>query len=336
MSAPKILLAHGGGGELTDELLAETILPRLAETGPLALDDSARLPALEGEMAFTTDAYVVSPLFFPGGDIGRLAVCGTVNDLAVAGAEPLWLSVALVLEEGFAFEALERVLDSMADAAREARVRLVTGDTKVVPRGLADGLYVVTAGVGRMRPGVELSLARVREGDEVLVSGPVGDHGVAVLLARPDAPISSPDIESDAAPLGDLAAALLAAVPGTRFLRDATRGGLAGVLSDLARGTGLGVRVEESRIPVRRRVREATEILGLDPLVIANEGKLVAVVPAGEGEAALAALRGSVRGQKAALIGRICPGPARCELETEYGGRRVLAKPYGEELPRIC
>jgi len=333
----QIVLAHGGGGQLTDELLDTIIRPRFGNTTLDAMGDSALLEIGAGRVAFTTDTYVVRPLEFPGGDIGRLAVCGTVNDLAVSGAEPRWLSLALILEEGVAIATLERVLDSARGAAEEAGVQIVTGDTKVVARGQADGVYINTAGVGVVRAGVDLAPEHARPGDAVLLSGTIADHGMAVMLQRQDTAGVRSNLASDVAPINGLARALMDAAPGVRFMRDPTRGGLAGVLADLAERSGRRVSVDETAIPMRRETLYAAEMLGIDPLDVANEGKLVAVVPPGEARSALDAVRAHERGREAAIIGHVGEeADGLCELVTDVGGRRVLLKPYGEELPRIC
>ncbi|MCU0727402.1 MAG: hydrogenase expression/formation protein HypE [Planctomycetes bacterium] len=335
-SRDRILLAHGGGGQLMDELLREVVLPRLGNRWLDDLGDAALLPRPAGEIAFTTDGFVVQPLFFPGGDIGRLAVCGTVNDLAVMGADPLWLSLGMVLEEGLLIETLARILDSAAAAAAEAGVAVVTGDTKVVAKGQADGLYLTTAGIGALRADRPRGVQEIRPGDALLLSGTVADHGLSVMLQRTPGVASA--LESDVAPLGGLVRALLEAVTGdVLFLRDPTRGGLAGVAADLAARTGLRLTLFEPAIPVRREVRYAADLLGLDPLSVANEGKVVAVVRPDAANRALAALRAHPFGRAASLAGRF--GAERdglCELETFSGGRRIVSKPYGEDLPRIC
>ncbi len=330
----RIVIAHGGGGELTDLLIREHIRPRfdLPE-----LDDAAILPEVSGRLAFTTDGYVVSPLEFPGGDIGRLAVCGTVNDLAVCGAEPRWLTLSLVLEEGLSLEVLDRMLDSARAAAEEAGVAIVAGDTKVVPRGQADGMYVNTAGVGVFRRDPLPGASAIVAGDVLLVSGTIADHGLAVMLSRTDQPRVRSSLKSDAAPLAGLIDGLLKAVPGVKFLRDPTRGGLAGVAADLATDTRLGLVLDESAIPVSPGTEWAAELLGLDPLTVANEGKVMAVVPKEAAEDALAAIRNHRYGTKAAIIGRFTDrDPGLCVLTTKAGGSRIVGKPYGEELPRIC
>ena len=335
----RITLSHGSGGKASYNLLEGLIAP--AFDSPL-LDgqgDSAVFSA-NGEggplLAFTTDSYVVSPLFFPGGDIGRLAVHGTINDLAVAGAEPLALSVGLILEEGLDIEVLRRVVASMADAAREAGVQIATGDTKVVERGKADGLYVNTSGVGRIRDGVALSPDRIRPGDRVLISGTVGDHGMAVMLAREALELEA-EIVRDSAALHDLCGAVLEAAPGTRALKDPTRGGVATSLNELALRAGVAIAVHEELVPVRPAVRGACEILGIDPLHIANEGKLLAIVDRADTDRALAAMRSHALGREAAVIGDVLAEPEGLVLlETGIGGSRVLDMLVGDPLPRIC
>lgn len=332
-----ILLAHGSGGLLTHELLREVFLSRFDNPLLAELGDAATLPPLPpGRLALTTDSYVVQPLFFPGSDIGRLAVCGTVNDLAVSGATPLYLTCGFILEEGLPLELLVRVVDSMAATAREAGVQIVTGDTKVVERGAADGLFINTAGVGVIPPGVELGPAHMQPGDAVLINGTVGDHGIAVMLAREGLNFHA-DLRSDCAPLNGLSAAVLEAAPGSvRCMRDATRGGLATVLCEWAE-SGMGLEIEERAVPVREEVRAACEFLGLDPFYAANEGKVVMVVAAAAAEAALAALRAQPLGRDAALIGRVTAEHAGCVvLRTPYGARRVVQMLTGAQLPRIC
>jgi hydrogenase expression/formation protein HypE len=332
----RISLAHGGGGQLTDELIASIILPRLGNAVLDELLDSAVLPAEPGRLAMTTDSYVVQPLVFPGGDIGRLAVSGTVNDLAMCGARPAALSLALILAEGLDCAMLETVLDSVAATAREANVRVVTGDTKVVGRGQADGLYITTSGFGWVPHGRQLHPKRVRAGDALLINGPIADHGLAVMLAR-EMPQVQSALRSDAAPLNGLIDRLLEAVPGVRFLRDATRSGLAGVAADLARETGRRIVLEEEAIPLRPETRHAAEMLGLEPLEVANEGKVVAVVAEAEVESALQVMRAHPLGAQACRIGYVTETlDGTCELHTRLGGRRIVQKPYGEQLPRIC
>ena len=338
-----ITLAHGGGGKAMKELIDDVFVRAFGRPGGAggALEDQARLDlaaiAARGDrLAFTTDAFVVDPLFFPGGDIGKLAVYGTVNDLAVGGAVPLALSCAMILEEGLELEVLRRVVASMAEAARAAEVAIVTGDTKVVQRGACDKLFVTTTGIGAIRAGVELGVARARPGDAILVNGWLGDHGAAILGARGDLALDSP-VESDCAPLHGLIGALLAAAPGTRAIRDATRGGAATVLNELAEASAVAITIDEPATPIRPAVRGMCELLGLDPLYLANEGTLVAVVPAAERDAALAALRAHPFGRAAAVIGEVAAGPAgRVTMRTVLGGQRIVDMLVGEQLPRIC
>jgi hydrogenase expression/formation protein HypE len=338
---PTVTLAHGGGGKAMKDLIDDVFVSAFATAGPQVLEDQARLDlagiAAHGDrLALTTDSFVVDPLFFPGGDIGKLAVFGTVNDLAVGGATPLYLSCAVVIEEGMKVEVLRRVALSMAEAARRAGVSIVTGDTKVVQRGACDKLFVTTTGVGVIRPGLDLGVDRVQSGDGILVNGLLGDHGAAILAARGDLALET-EILSDCAPLHELIAALLKAAPGTRCIRDATRGGLATVLNEIADASRLAIEIEEAATPLREEVRGFCEILGLDPLYLANEGKIVAAVPAGEVDAALAALRAHPLGHGAALIGRAVPGEAgRVTMLTVFGGRRIVDMLVGEQLPRIC
>lgn len=288
-------------------------------------------------MCLTTDAFVVQPLEFPGGDIGRLAVCGTVNDLAVMGATPKALSLALILEEGLPIDTLERIVASVASSAAEAGVVVATGDTKVVERRGGDGMTITTAGVGELADGAALNAADIRPGDAILINGGIAEHGLAVLSARKGLSFQT-DLRSDVAPLTGLVHALLAIGGGVKFLRDPTRGGLAGVLADLAEETKLTVEVDEQAVPLSAVVRHTAEMLGLDPLTVANEGKVVAVVAGEDAQAALAACRAHPLGRSAAIIGRF--GEASdwplVELVTRAGGRRVVQRPYGEELPRIC
>jgi len=333
-----ITLSHGSGGKATHQLLDAVILPALDPTADGVHD--AAVFALDGpgspRLALTTDSYVVSPLFFPGGDIGRLAVHGTINDLAMAGARPLGLSLGFILEEGLDIDILRRVIASIADAAAAADVRVITGDTKVVNRGKADGLFINTSGIGIVPDGLTLAPANVRPGDAVLLSGHLGDHGMAVMLAREALELES-TIESDTAPLHCLAAALIAAAPGTRTLKDPTRGGLATTLNEIAQASRTAIIVEEEAVPLRPEVRGACEILGIDPFHIANEGKLVAIVPVTEAAAALAALRTHPLGIDAAVIGTVDESPAgMVVVRTGIGGSRVLDMLVGDPLPRIC
>ena len=332
----RITLSHGSGGKATQTLIEAVFLEAFANPLLAPLEDGAILTALGGRLAFTTDSYVVSPLFFPGGDIGDLAVNGTVNDLAVSGARPLWLSAGFILEEGFPVADLERIVGSMAAAAERAGVQIVTGDTKVVQRGKADGCYVNTAGVGVIeRPG-ELGVATARPGDVVIVSGPVGEHGITIMLARGELDIES-EVTSDTAPLNGLVERLLDAAPGVRGLRDATRGGVATICNEVARAAGVAVVLEEEAVPVRPDVRGACELLGIDPLYVACEGRLVAVVDGDQVEAAMAALRSHPLGEGAAVIGRVRDDPPGLVLlKTSFGGTRIVDLLVGDPLPRIC
>ncbi|HOG47635.1 MAG TPA: hydrogenase expression/formation protein HypE [Anaerolineae bacterium] len=332
-----VLLAHGSGGRLSHDLVTRVFGAAYGNPILARMDDAATLPMPPGSrLAFTTDGFVVRPLFFPGGDIGRLAVCGTVNDLAMSGAQPLALSAALVIEEGFAIADLERIAASMALAAREAGVEIVTGDTKVVERGHADGCFVTTAGVGAIADGVDISGANARPGDVVLLNGPVGDHGMAIMSRREGLRFEAP-LASDAAPLNGLVKAMLEAGPGIRCLRDPTRGGLATTLNELAGQSQVTIIVEEARIPVRPAVRGLCELLGLDPLYVANEGKLVAIVAPEAAERVLAAMQAHALGRDSVAIGRVEAGRAgRVALRTTLGAHRVLDMMAGELLPRIC
>ena len=333
-----ITLSHGSGGKSSHALIEALILP--AFRNPL-LDGGADAAVFTSgasaeRIAFTTDSYVVSPLFFPGADIGKLAVHGTINDLAVSGARPLALSVGLILEEGLDMAILRRVVDSMAVAAAAAGVPIVTGDTKVVPRGKADQIFINTSGVGVVGSEVRLDVERVQPGDVVLLSGFIGDHGMAVMLAREALELDA-EIESDSAPLHGLVAALLAAAPDTRVIKDPTRGGVASTLNEIASRTRLAISINEESVPVRQAVRGACEILGLEPLHIANEGKLVAIVPREQAANALAALRGHAFGTDAAIIGEVIAQPeGMVLLRTGIGGSRVLDMLVGDPLPRIC
>ena len=333
----RITLAYGSGGKATRSLVEAVFLPAFANPLLSPLEDQAVLPAEGARLAFTTDSYVVSPLFFPGGDIGGLAVNGTVNDLAVSGARPRWLSAGFILEEGFPVADLERIVSSMAAAARAAGVQIVTGDTKVVERGKADGCYVNTAGVGVIEHSLELGASHARPGDRVLVSGTVGDHGVTVMLARGELELSA-DVSSDTAPLHELVAAVLAAAgPGVRCLRDPTRGGVATVLNEIARSSGVSIAVDERSVPVREAVTGACELLGIDPLYVACEGRLVAVVDPSVADAALDAMQAVDVGSAACSIGTVgSEQPGLVLLKTGFGGSRILDMLVGDPLPRIC
>jgi hydrogenase expression/formation protein HypE len=331
----RVTLAHGAGAGASARLFEERLFPSLANPALAERHDGALLSLGVERLAFTTDTFVVSPLEFPGGDIGSLAVHGTLNDLAMCGARPLALSCALVLEEGLPLATLERVIASLAAAARAAGVPVVTGDTKVVERGKGDGLYLNTAGVGAVPPGRLLAPRRVAAGDAILVSGPLGEHGAAVLSVREGLGFES-EIRSDSAWLGPLVESLLEAVPETRCLRDPTRGGLGAVLHEIAAARGLELELDEAALPIGEPVRAAGELLGIDPLFLASEGRLVAWVPAEAAERALAALRAHALGAGAARIGCVAPGRARVVVRTRAGARRLLPLPAGEPLPRIC
>jgi hydrogenase expression/formation protein HypE len=332
----RITMSHGAGGKATQTLIEAIFLDAFRNPLLEPLEDAARLQVNGTGVALTTDSYVVSPLFFPGGDIGDLAVNGTVNDLAVSGATPLSLSAAFILEEGFPIADLTRIVASMQAAAQRAGVSIVTGDTKVVERGKADGCYINTAGVGAVQRDVTLGVATARPGDAILVSGPIGDHGVTIMLARGELDIEA-DIESDTAPLNGLVADLLGQVAGVRALRDATRGGVATILNEIARAAGVGILVTEDEIPVRPVVRGASELLGIDPMYVACEGRLVAVVDGQEADRALGALRAHPLGEQAAIIGRVtAEPPGIVQLKTAFGGTRIVDMLVGDPLPRIC
>jgi len=336
----KILLAHGSGGRLTHDLVAKEFLPPWANAILGQLNDSAVFSlSRDGtgpRLAFTTDSYVVKPLFFKGGDIGRLAVCGTVNDLAMVGAEPLYLSASFVIEEGLPLRTMRAVVRSMREAATEAGVRIVTGDTKVVEGGAADELFVNTAGLGVVPPGVEIGGGRAQVGDAVILSGSIGDHGIAVLSQREGLEFESP-VASDVAPLNRLVAAMLATSPNVHVLRDPTRGGLATTLNEIAGQSGVAVHIEEGKIPLKEGVWAACEMLGFDPLHVANEGKLVAMVAPQDAQAVLAAMRAARYGEEAAIIGEVAADPAgKVLMKTNVGGTRIVHMLVGEMLPRIC
>ncbi|MEN9933594.1 MAG: Hydrogenase expression/formation protein HypE [Chloroflexota bacterium] len=334
---PHVTLAHGGGGRLSQMLIERMFLPAFANPALARQHDGATLEVGGAHLAFSTDSFVVSPLFFPGGDIGSLAVHGTVNDLAMCGAQPLALSAALVLEEGLPMDTLWRVVQSMQAAAAAAGVSVVTGDTKVVDRGKGDGIYITTAGIGLVPPGVEIGPERARPGDVVLLSGPIANHGIAIMSLREGLEFET-QITSDSAPLYGLVAALLDACgPAVRVLRDPTRGGVASALNEIAQASGTGVRLDETSIPVDEEVRGACEILGLDPLYVANEGKCIAIVAREAAEQALAVWRAHPLGERAAIVGEITADhPRKVFLRSRIGGSRVVDMLSGEQLPRIC
>ncbi len=343
-AADRVVLAHGGGGELMNRLIRDHVVAALGHEHLAPLDDGAVLPPQDGELVFTTDSYVVTPLEFPGGDIGRLAVAGTVNDLAVMGADPVALSLGLILEEGLAFQVLDRIMTSIARTAEEAGVWIVTGDTKVIERragggvGAADagGLFINTSGVGTRRRQLGLDVSRVAGGDAILVNGRIAEHGLTVMSVRNGIEFETA-LQSDAAPLNHLIRGVLDCGADVKFLRDATRGGVAGVLADISESRGLSIEIDEARLPMSATARHAAEMLGLDPLTTANEGVVVAIVAGSDAERVQAAMRANPRGGYAACVGRVTDRqPAVAELLTRVGGRRVVQRPYGEELPRIC
>jgi hydrogenase expression/formation protein HypE len=332
----RITMAHGAGGKATQTLVEALFLEAFRNPLLEPLEDQAVFAVNAGRMAVTTDSFVVSPLFFPGGDIGDLAVNGTVNDIAVSGARPLYLTAGFILEEGFPTADLRRIAQSMARAAEAAGVSIVTGDTKVVQRGKADGCFINTSGIGVIERPVELGASHVRPGDAILVSGPIGDHGVTIMLARGELDLVA-DLVSDTAPLHGLIDSVLSAVPGVRCMRDATRGGVATVLNEIAASAGVAVVVDESAVPVRKEVRGACEILGIDPLYAACEGRLVAFVAAEDAQATLRAMRSHTLGREAAIVGttRSDP-PGLVLLKTQFGGSRIADMLVGDPLPRIC
>ncbi|MBN1508944.1 MAG: hydrogenase expression/formation protein HypE [Sedimentisphaerales bacterium] len=333
----RILLAHGGGGRLSRQLIRDHILPAFRNETLSALTDAARLQLPSSDVCFTTDSYVVKPLFFRGGDIGKLAVCGTVNDLAVSGARPVALSLALIIEEGFELERLSRILQSAGDAAQHNRVAVVTGDTKTVEHGSADGLFINTAGIGVRLPDVSLGLDGVEVGDKILLSGTIGDHGMTIISQREGIAFESP-LESDCAGLADLTIPLFENVPGIRFMRDPTRGGLAATLNEIVEGSRRSVEIDERAIRVRPAVQAAADMLGFDVLSAANEGKFVAVVSPDAADRCLEICHEHPLGRDASIIGEIVPTRdiPLVELKTKIGGRRIVQMPYGRELPRIC
>lgn len=333
---PQIVLGHGSGGKLSAQLIEQVFLPAFSNPLLNKLDDQAVLQINGSRLAFTTDAFVVTPLFFPGGDIGKLAVNGTVNDLAMSGARPLYLSAAFILEEGLATEELVRVVESMRDAAAIANVQLVAGDTKVVNRGKGDKLFVSTTGIGIIEKPVNISADRAHPGDKVILSGYIGDHGMAILSQRENLEFEGV-IESDCAALHELVSDMLDVCPDIHCLRDATRGGVATVLNEIAARSHVGMLLNETDIPVRDTVRGACEILGLDPLYVANEGKLVAIVPSQNAEAVVSRMRENPLGQDALVIGEVMAEHAGMVLmRTEIGGTRIVDTLFGEQLPRIC
>lgn len=332
----QVLLGHGSGGRLSAELLSEVFLPAFSNEVLSRLEDQATLPFGQGRLAFTTDSYVVRPIFFPGGDIGKLAVNGTVNDLAVGGAKPLYLSASFIIEEGLPIAELKQVVDSMSEACRKAGVTLVTGDTKVVDRGKGDKLFITTSGIGVVPEGLSLSVAGARPGDQIIVSGTIGDHGIAIMSVREGIEFETV-LESDSAPLHELTRMMLEVAPSIRCMRDPTRGGVASALHEIAAASKVGVKLDQTGIPLRAEVKAACEMLGLDPLFVANEGKLIAIVPPQEADRLLAAMRKHPLARDAALIGEVVVDhPGVVTIKSSLGGQRVVTLLAGEQLPRIC
>jgi hydrogenase expression/formation protein HypE len=333
---PQIVMGHGGGGKLSQELVEHLFLPAFQNDALASLADGAALSIGGARLAFSTDSYVVRPLFFPGGSIADLAVNGTVNDLSMLGAQPLFLSAGMIIEEGLAINALGTLVERMAAAARAAGVQIVTGDTKVVDKGHGDGVYINTSGIGLIPPGVSIAPQRAQPGDAILASGTIGDHGMAIMSVREGLEFETV-IQSDSAPLNSLVVAMLAAAPDIHVLRDPTRGGVATSLNEIARAAKVGIALEDRRLPVRPEVAAACELLGMDPLYVANEGKLLAIVPAEQADALLEAMRQHPLGQDAALIGHVvAEHPSIVVSKTGIGGTRVVSMQIGEQLPRIC
>jgi hydrogenase expression/formation protein HypE len=337
----KVNLAHGGGGKAMRDLIDDVFVSAFDNPALAPLEDQARFSLADlarygDRLAFTSDSFVVEPLEFPGGDIGKLAVCGTVNDLAVGGAKPLYLSCSVIIEEGVEVAFLRKIARSMAETAAAAGVAIVTGDTKVVTRGACDKLFINTAGIGIIPKGVDYGAHRAEPGDAILVNGVLGDHGAAILAARGDLRLTT-QLESDCAPLNGLIDTLIAACPQVKFMRDATRGGLATVLNEIAEASGVGIEISERQTPLREEVKGFCEILGLDPLYLANEGKIVIVVPSAFETVARAAMAAHPLGRDAAIIGHVTQGPAgRVVMQTHFGGKRIVDMLVGEQLPRIC
>jgi hydrogenase expression/formation protein HypE len=331
----RILLAHGSGGKLGHDLIEKNFVPALGNPMLNKLDDSAVFE-LCGRLAFTTDSYTVSPIFFPGGDIGKLAICGTVNDLAMSGATPLYLSLAFIIEEGLPVTELEKIVNSIYQAADEAGVKIVTGDTKVVNQGTADKLFINTSGIGIVPPGVDISGANAKPGDKVILNGNLGDHGIAVLSKRQGFEFNVP-IESDCAPLNRLVSEILSTSVNLHCLRDPTRGGLATTLNELAMQSNVGIKIDETSLPVNEAVQAACELLGFDPLYVANEGKLVAIVAPSDADKVLDRMRQNQYGTKASIIGEVVSEhPGKVIMKTSLGSSRIIDMLVGELLPRIC
>jgi hydrogenase expression/formation protein HypE len=336
MSEEKILLAHGSGGKLSQDLIQKVFLPRFLNPFLEPLDDSAKIINRDGPIAFTTDSYVVNPIFFPGGDIGKLAVFGTVNDLSMIGATPSHLSLSLIIEEGFSIELLKKIISSIQGASEQARVNIVTGDTKVVEHKAADQLFITTAGIGWVRPGIHLSGNNAKPGDRILLNGYIGDHEIAILSQREGFHFQE-TVKSDCAPLNDLAGRMLDTCPSIRCMRDPTRGGLATTLNEIASRSKVGIVIDERRVPIRESVKGICELLGLDPLYLANEGKLIAICPPDESELLLEVMKNHPLGRKAEIIGRVTEeNPKKVILQTLIGGHRIFDMLTGGQYPRIC
>jgi len=333
----KILLAHGGGGQLSDELIRNHILPTFKNDTLAELADSAKLNLASKSVCFTTDSYVVKPLFFNGGDIGKLAVCGTINDLAVAGSKPVALSLSLIIEEGFEFELLEKILASTSEAAKKNKVSIVAGDTKTVEAGAVDKIFINTAGIGVRLAGVELGFEKIKVGDKIIINGTIGDHGMTIISQREGIKFES-QLKSDCAGVAELTCHLLENTSGVKFMRDPTRGGLASTLNEISRGSGLSIEICEADIPVNPTVQAGADMLGFDVLTIANEGKFVAIVSPESADDCLNICRNHPLGRKASIIGEVAEtrDVPMVEMITRIGGRRIVQMPYGRELPRIC
>jgi len=333
----KILLAHGGGGQLSDDLIRHTIQPRLNNNILAELADSAKLNLASNSLCFTTDSYVVKPLFFNGGDIGKLAVCGTVNDLAVAGSRPVALALSLIIEEGFEFELLEKILDSISKATRQNDVDIVTGDTKTVEAGAADKIFINTAGIGTRLAGVDLGFEKIAAGDKVIINGTIGDHGMTIISQRESIKFQS-QLESDCAGIAGLTCQLLEKTGGVKFMRDPTRGGLAATLNEISMGTGLSIEINEADVSVNPTVQAAADMLGFDVLNIANEGKFVAIVSPESADDCLNVCKNHPLGKEASIIGQVVQtrDMPMVEMITKISGNRIVQMPYGRELPRIC
>jgi hydrogenase expression/formation protein HypE len=333
----RILLAHGGGGRLSDELIRNVILPSFDNETLAELADSATLDLASGSVCFTTDSYVVKPLFFNGGDIGKLAVCGTINDLAVSGSKPVALSLSLIIEEGFELELLEKILTSISETAKENDVNIVAGDTKTVEAGAVDKIFINTAGIGVKLAGVDLGFEKIEAGDKIIINGTIGDHGMTVISQREGIKFES-QLKSDCAGLAELTCQLLENAKGVKFMRDPTRGGLAATLNEISKGSGLSIEIREADIPVNRTVQAAADMLGFDVVTIANEGKFIAIVSPESVDDCLNICKNHPLGKESSIIGEVTEtrDVATVEMITKIGGKRIVQMPYGRELPRIC